>query len=420
MKRMIRIFTLATLSLLPLGCMNPDKPVTIGGNDNSNHPSGFVYASGTHFALDGNPFYVAGTNHHYLHFAPQVEISNVLQDAQTMGINVMRLQAFIDIGSLDGTTKKTTWNQYGNYAYDLHTYDLSNNRIYFQYWDTASNSVKYNDGANGLQHLDYAVSEAGKRGIKLVLGLTNNWLYMGGIPQYLEWFGMSDASNHNQFFTDSRCKTAYKNWMSHLANRVNSYTGIRYKDDPAIMSWELINEPEAGGASTSTLYNWASEMSAYMKQIDPNHMVGLGEQGYFSGRGSDWKYNGGTGNSFDDLIRIKTLDWGSYHLYPSWWSLTADWGQNTWIPEHLDVGKSVGKPVLLGEFGWNQTKDTVYYNWTRKIETMDGAGWLFWRLIGRSYDGTYPSDSDKFDVRVTDSVFNVLKDATARMKAKNI
>ncbi|HEX3046490.1 MAG TPA: hypothetical protein VHY08_17165 [Bacillota bacterium] len=425
MKRLIRVFTIATLSLLPLGCLGPKTPENNDTN-NSNHPSGFVYTSGTHFELDGHPFYVTGSNHHYLHFASPTEINNTLQDAQTMGINVLRLWAFLDIGSPDGSAsggspRKTTWSKYGNYTYDLNT-----NGVYFQYWDTASNAVRYNDGPDGLRHLDYAVSEAGKRGIKVILVFTNNWLHMGGIPQYLEWYGMSSPDypqqigDHNRFFTDARCRNTYKNWMNHLVNRVNFYTGICYKNDPTIMSWELMNEIEAGGAgNTSDVYNWAGEMSSYLKQLDPNHMVGLGEQGYFSGRGSDWKYSGATGTNFDDLIRIKTLDWGSYHLYPNYWGETADWGQNTWIPEHLNVGKNAGKPVVLGEFGWNQAKDAVYDHWTRKIETLDGAGWIFWRLIGKSDDGTYPADSENFDIHAGDSAFNVLKSAAARMTAKN-
>jgi Endo-beta-mannanase len=415
MKRLIRIFTLAMLSLLPLGCASQKASGNDNNSPNSNthHPSGFVYADGNHFALDGHPFYIAGANHHYLHFAYQQEVQNFLDDAAMMNINAVRLLAFIDKGSLDGTTRPTTWDKYDNSTYQLNT-----NGIYFQYWDTNTNSVKYNDGPNGLQHLDYAVSECRKRGLKVILCLTNNWLYTGGIPQYLSWFGMSDSADHNRFFTDSRCKTAYKNWINHLVNRTNYDTGVCYKDDPTILSWELMNEPEADGAPISTLTNWASEMSAYLKSLDPNHMVGLGEQGYFSGRGSDWKYNGGTGTSFDDLLRISTLDWGSYHLYPGYWSETADWGQNTWIPEHVNAGNTVNKPVILAEFGWKGSKDTIYGNWCGKIETLN-SNWIVWRLISKSQDGTYPADSEGFDVHTYDSVFNVLKSSATRITAKN-
>ena len=404
----MRLFTLATLSLLPLGCMGQKTP-----KDNSNHPGGFVYASGTHFELDGHPFYIAGTNHHYLHFAYPSEVQNFLDDAAALKVNVVRLLAFIDIGSLDGTTRPTTWHKYDNSTYQLNT-----NGIYFQYWDTETNSIQYNDGPNGLQHLDYALSECGKRGLKVVVSLTNNWLYVGGVPQYLAWFGMNDSTDHKLFFTDPRCKTAYKNWINHMVNRVNHYTGVCYKDDPTIMSWELMNEPEAPGAPTSTITNWAAEMSAYVKSLDPNHMVGLGEQGYFSRGPGDWKFSGVTGTSFDDLIQIDTLDWGSFHLYPGYWSETSDWGQNTWIPEHINVGAANNKPVILGEFGWKGDKDTVYDHWCKAIESGN-SNWFMWRLIAKSQDGTYPADSEGFDVHINDSVFNVLKASAIRITVKN-
>ena len=37
-------------------------------------------------------------------------------------------------------------------------------------------------------------------------------------------------------------KQWYQDWVAHLLNRTNTITGIKYKDDPTIMSWELGNE----------------------------------------------------------------------------------------------------------------------------------------------------------------------------------
>lgn len=56
--------------------------------------------------------------------------------------------------------------------------------IYFQYWNSDSNSVAYNDGVDGLQKLDYVLAAARTRGLKLVLCLVNNWKEFGGIDQY--------------------------------------------------------------------------------------------------------------------------------------------------------------------------------------------------------------------------------------------
>lgn len=53
------------------------------------------------------------------------------------------------------------------------------------------------------------------------------------------------AAGHTvlDFYTDSRIKLIYKHNLCTLATRVNSLTGVKYRDDPALFSWDLINEP---------------------------------------------------------------------------------------------------------------------------------------------------------------------------------
>jgi mannan endo-1,4-beta-mannosidase len=85
--------------------------------------------------------------------------------------------------------------------------------------------------------------------------------------------------------------------------RVNPLTGLAYRDDPTIMAWELMNE---GNASPEALrLAWTAEMSAYVKSIDRNHLVG-------SGYGGD---------KLADLT-IPTLDFGTLHGYPLYFDLT--------------------------------------------------------------------------------------------------
>lgn len=35
----------------------------------------------------------------------------------------------------------------------------------------------------------------------------------------------------------------YRSHIHYVTGRVNSFTGIAYKDDPTIMAWNLLNEP---------------------------------------------------------------------------------------------------------------------------------------------------------------------------------
>ena len=46
------------------------------------------------------------------------------------------------------------------------------------------------------------------------------------------------------------------------------------RDDPNILAWDIANEPaNPGDASGDVLFNWLGMLSAYVKSIDPNHLV---------------------------------------------------------------------------------------------------------------------------------------------------
>ena len=45
------------------------------------------------------------------------------------------------------------------------------------------------------------------------------------------------------FYTDSRVKQAYRNYVHMLLTRTNTYTGVQYRDDPTIFSIELMVRP---------------------------------------------------------------------------------------------------------------------------------------------------------------------------------
>jgi mannan endo-1,4-beta-mannosidase len=80
-----------------------------------------------------------------------------------------------------------------------------------------------------------------------VIPFVNNWNDFGGMDQYVRWRDISTPDGqtwyHDSFYTDPFIKQWYKDWIAHLLNRVNTYNGIAYKNDPTIMTWELGNEP---------------------------------------------------------------------------------------------------------------------------------------------------------------------------------
>ena len=88
-------------------------------------------------------------------------------------------------------------------------------------------------------------------------------------------------ATHDYFYWETSIISAYKSYINVWVQR--------YLDKPTIMAWELGNEPRCtgsnGGTPTNcdptgtTIYTWAAEISAYIKLIDSNHLVAIGDEG---------------------------------------------------------------------------------------------------------------------------------------------
>lgn len=79
------------------------------------------------------------------------------------------------------------------------------------------------------------------------------------------------------------CMQAYKNYIKKLLTRTNTINGRKYSDDPTILSLELVNEfrttdnyeIKRGLLPGSIIQGWIREVTAYIRTLDTNHMVGL-------------------------------------------------------------------------------------------------------------------------------------------------
>jgi mannan endo-1,4-beta-mannosidase len=180
-------------------------------------------------------------------------VDDVFADAATAKFTVLRIWGWLDIGQADGTDS-------------VHG---KADGVYFQYWDGTRPAD--NDGADGLERLDYVLYAARRAGIKLVIPFTNNWRDFGGMDQYVRSRG---GQYHDDFHTDPVIRGWYKDWISRLLNRTNTLTGAKYKDDPTVMTWELGNEPRCKGSGVypqsaactmQTLVAWADEMTRHVK-----------------------------------------------------------------------------------------------------------------------------------------------------------
>jgi mannan endo-1,4-beta-mannosidase len=135
----------------------------------------------------------------------------------------------------------------------------------------------------------------------------------------------------------------------------------RYKDNPTIFAWELANEarcgadgvrnlPRSENCTPATITAWYDEMSTYIKSLDKNHLVTTGSEGGFNVKSEDWAYNGSDGSDFDTELKLKNIDFGTFHSYPDWWSKTVGWTVQ-WIKDHGKSMRAIKKPVVHEEYG---------------------------------------------------------------------
>ncbi len=372
---------------------------------------GFVRRAGHVLLLDGRPFRFAGANNYYLMYKSRHMVDDVLTTAAANDLTVVRAWGWLDIGNLDGS------NAVAGKA----------DGVYFQYWN--GSRPAYNDGPDGLERLDYVIYRAGQLGLKLVIPFTNNWRDFGGMDQYVRWRG---GRYHDEFYTDPLIRQWYQDWIAHVTDRVNAYTGVKYKDDPTIMLWELANEPrckgsgvypQSPGCTTRTITRWAADMSAFVKQVAPRQLVAIGDEGFYCASGAtDWTENCGEGVDTLALTRLPHVDVMSFHLYPDHWGKDAAWGTQ-WIERHIRDGRALGKPVLLGEYGWHDpaTRNVVYKTWSDALLAGGGQrgadGALVWMLAGQQDNGAPYPDYDGFTVYAGTPVYRALGNFAQMMTA---
>uniref|UniRef100_J3M5Y6 mannan endo-1,4-beta-mannosidase n=1 Tax=Oryza brachyantha TaxID=4533 RepID=J3M5Y6_ORYBR len=367
---------------------------------------GVVRTRGAQFVVgdDGRPFYVNGFNTYWLMVlavdaSTRGKVTEVFRQAAAVGLTVCRTWAFNDGG-----------------------------------WRALQKSPSVYD-EDVFKALDFVVSEARKHGIRLILPLTNNWDDYGGKAQYVRWAQAAGAdvnltAGGDAFFSDKTARGYFRRHVTagggggrrHVTavlTRVNTYTGVAYRDDPTIMAWELMNEPRCFSDPTGdTLQAWIREMAFHVKSVDPAHLLGVGSEGFYGRSSSPARLqanpNAGAalvGTDFVRNHRVLGVDFASVHVYPDNW-LPAGATQEaqlrfatSWVEAHIADAEGAlgGMPVLFAEFGVSAKAGAVFNATSRNafIEAVygamlrstrrggGGAGALLWQV--------FPEDTEYMD-----------------------
>jgi mannan endo-1,4-beta-mannosidase len=330
----------------------------------ANAPEHWVTRKKGDFLVDGRPFHYAGFNAYDLPFKyprtlaarektlqydsdgtplvtvleagtildERAQVDRELIEARKLGMSVVRTWAF---------------NSDRNDQHAFYTPDWSFSEAQFQ-------------------RLDYVVDSARRHGLKVILTFENYWSSYGGIAATAARFGVPVL----EFFSDARCVQMYRAYIAHLIGRTNSVNGRVYREDPTLFAWELMNEPRMGLSEDGTpdrhLYDptgarlgtWMSETSAYVKSLDPRHLVSPGSEAHgFEG----W---GGTADGYgSDPLAVMDqpdIDFFTFHPYlnESWSKFTVGAAKKL-VTDFVKAGVARRKPVVMEEWGFNKTESVL-------------------------------------------------------------
>jgi mannan endo-1,4-beta-mannosidase len=373
----------------------------------------FVKATGQQFLVDGKPYYYIGANYWYgsvlgLEKDKKRGVERLrleLDFLKSKGINNLRVLAATEGEGLENGVERVRPG-------------LQTER------------GKFNSSV--LNGLDILLNEMSKRDMKAVLFLSNNWEWSGGFLQYLRWNGLIDDSVFrrkldwdemrdyvSKFYTCDACKKDYLKQVELVLGRTNKVSGKRYVDEPAIMAWELANEPRPMRPAAIDAYEeWVNDVAALIKSKDRNHLVTTGVEGSM-----------GVENLqvFEKIHSGKNIDYLTIHIWPkNWgWLQPATMEQDlpkvisntkNYIDEHIAVAQKLKKPLVIEEFGLPRDQHSFdpkvttrlrdeYYNtifsyWKKSVETNDVVGGVnFWTFNGfqRPIKGqTYWKEGDEY------------------------
>ena len=346
----------------------------------------FVRRTGSLLVLNGQPFRFAGDNAYYLQadlvYGRDAGVNETLDKMVTLGMNVVRANAHND--NPPSSDPAAIQVSPGNYI------------------------------EQSLVALDRSVALAKARNLRLILKLTNNWTAYGGIQRYVTWLlGRSPSDAEVElFYTDPTIRTWFKNYIQMIVGRKNMVTGILYRDEPAILAWELGNElrnPAAGKAAT--LLAWTADVSAYIRQADPNHLIADGGEGFdddaslYPGLSNTYTVAGAEGCSYHRLADVAEVDMLSYHLYPAAWGMNDGADSAIYIRRHEEIARAAQKVAYFGEFGkraqdqppancsrdpgrqFDPARAQVFDSWLQTAAMEESsAGQMVWQMINDAKD----------------------------------
>lgn len=230
----------------------------------------------------------------------------------------------------------------------------------------------YNEEA--FKCLDRVIALAHDYDVRLIIPFiaSQSFKTIRGVEEFAALSGKPGPS----FWTDEEVKADFRHFLDFILNRRNTVNGILYKDDPAILAWQLGNEFSSYAGDRGYKWDewapkiekWSSEMAAYIKRVDPNHLI-MEADGY----------------NLDKMLADPNIDVISEHLYEYWNKMGGRPYELAPIAKEVREQCKGKKPLIIDEFGLGSTENIRSLMQT--IREQGIVGGLLWSIRSHRRDG---------------------------------
>jgi mannan endo-1,4-beta-mannosidase len=181
------------------------------------------------------------------------------------------------------------------------------------------------------------------------------------------YFSACGVTSNAQWYTATKCQTMYQAYIKAVISR-----------------YRKANEPRCNGCPTSTLTGWIRKTSDYIRSLDADHMIAIGDEGFGLAGDGSYPYQFSEGMDWAATLALPNISFGTFHLYPKPWGQTNAFG-NDWIKAHASICQKLNKPCLFEEYGVPEAEGhcAVEGEWQKTSLSLKDAGMagdLFWQL----------------------------------------